>query len=192
MLILNLQFKKGKNTFSQKKTNKIDCRRGELYLKHMYSHAYIFLPKTKCKHLHSGPLQHSLPNVCLLQNIKSLSMIFHKQLEVGYTNFKISESIYLFKQLNCWCRRKIRCYRLKQRKRNYYIKTFLRKLGVTQQQSWKLASSGKGWWRMSLNNVMYRGMNLNWFKRNSYFSFNEAFGKHKFETVLCNIARTVV
>ena len=119
-------------------------------------------------------------------------MIFHKQLEVGYTNFKISESIYLFKQLNCWCRRKIRCYRLKQRKRNYYIKTFLRKLGVTRQQSWKLASSGKGWWRMSLNNVMYRGMNLNWFKRNSYFSFNEAFGKHKFETALCNIARTVV
>ena len=106
--------------------------------------------------------------------------------------FKISASESLFKQLDCWCRRKIRCYRLKQRKRKYSIKTFLHKLGVPQQQCWNLACSDKGWWRMSLNIVIHRGMNLNWFKRNAYFSLHKAFGKHKSETAVCDIARTVV
>jgi RNA-directed DNA polymerase len=106
--------------------------------------------------------------------------------------FKISESESVFKQLDCWCRRKIRCYRLKQRKRKYSIKTFLHSLGLPQQQCWNLACSDKGWWRKSLNNVIHRGMNLNWFKRNSYFSIHEAFGKHKAETAVCDIARMVV
>jgi group II intron reverse transcriptase/maturase len=106
--------------------------------------------------------------------------------------FKISESESTFKNLDCWSRRKIRCYRLKQRKRKYSIKTFLEGLGIPQQQCWKLAGSDKGWWRKSLNHVIHRAMNLHWFKKNGFFSLHEAFGKHKSETAVCDIARTVV
>ena len=105
--------------------------------------------------------------------------------------FKISESESEFKKLDCWIRRRIRCYRLKQRKRKYSIKTFLQKLGVPQQQCWNLACSDKGWWRKSLNHVIHRAMNIQWFESNGIFSLHIAFGKHKAEAAVCDIARTV-
>ena len=124
--------------------------------------------------------------------MNSLSRSFLKQLEAGSTILKLVNLNLCLSSLIVGVEGKIRCYRLKQRKRKYSIKTFLHKLGVPQQQCWNLAYSDKGWWRMSLNNVIHRGMNLNWFKRNAYFSLHEAFGKHKSETAVCDIARTVV
>ena len=105
--------------------------------------------------------------------------------------FKISESESEFKKLDCWIRRKVRCYRLKQRKRKYSIKTFLQRLGVPQQQCWNLAYSDKGWWRKSLNHVIHRAMNIEWFESNGVFSLHNAFGKYKTEAAVCDIARTV-
>lgn len=126
---------------------------------------------------------------------RKLELIF-KELEKTsrgwFHYFKISESESNFKNLDGWIRRKIRCYRLKQRKRKYSIKTFLQGLGLPQQQCWNLACSDKGWWRKSLNHVIHRAMNLHWFKYNGFFSLHEAFGKHKSETAVCDIARTVV
>jgi RNA-directed DNA polymerase len=51
--------------------------------------------------------------------------------------------------LDEWIRRKLRCYRLKQCKRAWPIAEFLRKQGVSETEAWKLALSGKGWWRRS-------------------------------------------
>jgi RNA-directed DNA polymerase len=48
-----------------------------------------------------------------------------------------------------WIRRKLRCVRLKQRKRAKSIADFLQDLGVPEGRSWILALSGKGWWRMA-------------------------------------------
>src|SRR6185295_6807661 len=54
-----------------------------------------------------------------------------------------------FRHLDAWIRRRLRCVRLKQRKRSYSIARFLQSLGVPTRQAWLLARSGKGWWRKS-------------------------------------------
>jgi RNA-directed DNA polymerase len=51
--------------------------------------------------------------------------------------------------LEQWLRRKLRCLRLKQRKRPKPIADLLRSLGVPEWRAWILAGSGKGWWRMA-------------------------------------------
>ena len=52
---------------------------------------------------------------------------------------------------SAWLRRRLRCYRLKQRKRRYSIATWLQQQGVTEHNTWKLAMSDKGWWHLALN-----------------------------------------
>ena len=51
-------------------------------------------------------------------------------------------------ELDQWIRRKLRCYRIKQRKQGRSLYTFLSKLGVPARSARVLASSGKGWWRL--------------------------------------------
>src|SRR3989449_602567 len=45
-----------------------------------------------------------------------------------------------------WVRRKLRCYRLKQRKRGKSLAGFLQHQGASPSLAHRLASSGKGWW----------------------------------------------
>ncbi|TKF63897.1 hypothetical protein FCV55_21260, partial [Vibrio sp. F13] len=52
--------------------------------------------------------------------------------------------------LDEWIRRRLRCYRLKQRKRRYGIATWLQQQGVTERNAWKVAMSDKGWWHLAL------------------------------------------
>jgi RNA-directed DNA polymerase len=52
-------------------------------------------------------------------------------------------------RLDGWVRRKLRCYRLKQRKRGKSVAEYLRSLGLPAYQAARVASSGKGWWRLS-------------------------------------------
>lgn len=51
--------------------------------------------------------------------------------------------------LDSWIRRRLRSYRLKQRKRKYSIAIWLQRLGVSERDAWKLACSDKGWWTLS-------------------------------------------
>ena len=51
--------------------------------------------------------------------------------------------------LDSWIRRRLRSYRLKQRKRKYSIAMWLRQEGVSERNAWKLAMSDKGWWKLS-------------------------------------------
>ncbi len=63
-----------------------------------------------------------------------------------------------------WIRRKLRCLRLKQRKRAGPIAEFLHQLGVPQWRAWIGALSGKGWWRLSGSPPAMEGMTLAWFE----------------------------
>jgi RNA-directed DNA polymerase len=68
------------------------------------------------------------------------------------------------RRMDEWIRRKLRCVRLKQRKRAKPIADFLQQLGVPQWRAWLLASSGKGWWRMSGCPQATEAMTLAWFR----------------------------
>jgi RNA-directed DNA polymerase len=65
--------------------------------------------------------------------------------------------------LDEWVRRKLRCYRLKQRKRGRSLAGFLQHLGASPTLAHRLASSGKGWWRLSLARPVHQAMSKDWF-----------------------------
>jgi RNA-directed DNA polymerase len=67
-------------------------------------------------------------------------------------------------RLDEWIRRKLRCLRLKQRKRAGPIAEFLHQLGVPKWRAWIGALSGKGWWRLSGSPPATEGMTLAWFE----------------------------
>ncbi len=66
-------------------------------------------------------------------------------------------------RLDEWIRRKLRCYRLKQRKRGKSIGALLRRLGVPAESARKLASSGKGCWRLADTPQLHRALSVRWF-----------------------------
>ena len=69
-----------------------------------------------------------------------------------------------------WIRRKLRCYRLKQRKRGASVAGFLRKLGVPAHQASRIASSGKGPWRLALTKQLGSAMSIDWFAQQGLVS----------------------
>lgn len=106
--------------------------------------------------------------------------------------FKWSSFKSIFRQLDCWIRRKLRCFRIKQRKRKYSIKTFLQAMGIEQPKCWNLACSNKGWWRKAFNPVIHQAIPDSWFDQKGLFNLLRAFVLHQSETAVCDIARTVV
>ncbi len=65
--------------------------------------------------------------------------------------------------LDKWLRRKVRCVRLKHCKSPSTIADFLRKRGVAEQPAQRLASSGKGWWRLTNTEQVKMAMPNDWF-----------------------------
>ena len=63
-------------------------------------------------------------------------------------------------ELDTWLRRKLRCVRLKQLKRTKTIAVFLIEGGVEVRAAWRVALSGKGWWRLSDTQAFRRAMPL--------------------------------
>jgi RNA-directed DNA polymerase len=63
-----------------------------------------------------------------------------------------------------WIRRKLRCYRLKQRKRGKSISGLLRKMGVSAKSASRVGSSGKGPWRLADCPPVHRAMSIKWFQ----------------------------
>jgi RNA-directed DNA polymerase len=80
--------------------------------------------------------------------------------------------------LDKWIRRKLRCYRLKQRKRGRSIATFLRRLGVSPLQASKLARSGKGPWRLTNTRQVKAALSVKWFAQQGLVSL-----VHKYEAL---------
>jgi RNA-directed DNA polymerase len=79
------------------------------------------------------------------------------------TYFRYAKARGVLRDLDQWIRRKLRCVRLKQRKRANGIASFLRSLGVPWNRCWTTAASGKGWWRMSHTPAAQQAMNNAWF-----------------------------
>lgn len=84
----------------------------------------------------------------------------------GWINyFRLTEWPSDLDRLDTWIRRKLRCYRLKQRKRSWPIAKFLISLGVPAHSAWPLAKSGKGWWCLSKSIPVHHAMNKAWFEQ---------------------------
>ena len=81
------------------------------------------------------------------------------------------------KRLDEWTRRKLRCVRLKQRKRAKSVADFLQSLGVPEWNAWILALSGKGWWRKSGTPQANRAMSIAWFKAQGLVSLSERYAE---------------
>ena len=73
-------------------------------------------------------------------------------------------------RLDEWIRRKLRCYRLKQRKRGTSIGGFLRRMGVSAPAASRVASSGKGPWRLAHTPQVNRAMSKDWFQKQGLVS----------------------
>ncbi len=65
--------------------------------------------------------------------------------------------------LDGWLRRKFRCVRIKQCKSPSTLAAFLVKQGVRERPARQLASSGKGWWRLSNSEQAKSAMTNEWF-----------------------------
>jgi len=67
------------------------------------------------------------------------------------------------RDLDKWIRRRVRSVRLKQRKRAKPLFDFLHSQGVPAHSAWRLALSGKGWWRKSASPAAHQAMPTAWF-----------------------------
>lgn len=116
----------------------------------------------------------------------------NKLLRGWFHYFKWSSFPSCFKEIDAWIRRRLRCFRLKQRKRKHSIKTFLRAMGVDQPKCWTLALSDRGWWRKAFNPVIHQALPNKWFDLKGLFNLSKSFEIYQSETAVCDIARTVV
>jgi RNA-directed DNA polymerase len=90
---------------------------------------------------------------------------------VGWLNYyRLAACRFELQCLDEWVRRKLRCYRLKQRKRGKSVADFLRQLGAPARQAARIGSSGKGWWRLSNSPPVKRALSNDWFSQQGLIS----------------------
>ena len=91
------------------------------------------------------------------------------------TYFRYAECREHLEELDGWIRRRLRCVRLKQRKRARPIAEYLRSLGLPAWRAWRLASSGKGWWRKAGSPQAHEAMSVDWFRKQGLVSLTERY-----------------
>jgi RNA-directed DNA polymerase len=83
---------------------------------------------------------------------------------IGWLNFyRYAACGFELQRLDEWIRRKLRCYRLKQRKHGKPVAAFLRQLGVPADQAARIGSSGKAWWCLANSPPVKTGLSNEWF-----------------------------
>lgn len=93
------------------------------------------------------------------------------QFLTGWQNYyKLSSSKNLYRHMDAWIRRKLRCYRLKQKKRCYPIVKFLIDLGIPERDSWNIGMSERKWWRLSHTPPVDRALSIEWFNSQGLIS----------------------
>ena len=90
---------------------------------------------------------------------------------LGYYHLNSNRSVW--QGLDSWIRRKLRCYKLKQKKRCSTIAKYLMSLGVSEIEARQIGSSGKGWWRLSRTRALHRALNNAWFKTQGLICLEE-------------------
>jgi RNA-directed DNA polymerase len=105
--------------------------------------------------------------VKLEQIIKELNLLLK-----GWANyFQLADRwLMIYRDLDAWIRRKLRCYRLKQCGRKYTIYKLLKALGGKESESWNVVMYSQGWWNMSKKVVVNRVMNIKWFTEQGLLS----------------------
>lgn len=128
------------------------------------------------------------------RSLEDIILGLNRYLNGWISYFRLSVSTSVFRDLDSWIRRRLRCYRLKQRKRTYSIYKYLVELGVSVQESWKLAKSSKGWWRLSLSPNINMAMSNEWFKALGLVNMETKVLEFRnlIKTAVCDNARTVV
>jgi RNA-directed DNA polymerase len=91
--------------------------------------------------------------------------------------FHLAEAEDILDRIDGWIRRKLRCLRLKQLKNNKTIAKFLIKRAIAPGSSWKVATSGKGWWRLSNTPQLTRAMGVGWFEMSGLVSMVSVYRK---------------
>jgi len=107
---------------------------------------------------------------------RALATIIHElnQFLRGWRQyFRLAQSKSWFEEMDSWIRRRLRCYRLKQRKRRYSVAMWLQQLGVKEHHAWQLAMSRKGLWNNSRNPIINHAMPNQWFKDNGLYFLSE-------------------
>ena len=94
--------------------------------------------------------------------------------------FKHTKSKGLFRALDAWIRRKLRCFRIKQTKRTIGLVRFWKKQGIEPWQAWIIALSGKGWWRKSAAPQIHQAMNNSWFVGQHVFNLSLSYAKFNY------------
>ena len=105
--------------------------------------------------------------VCWRNRGKSFEQVIvelNKYLTGWLNYYRLAESNRLWRNLDSWIRRKLRCYKVKQRKGGKSLAKFLMAHGITERESRQVSSSGKGWWRISRVPALHRALNIAWFK----------------------------
>jgi len=96
----------------------------------------------------------------------------------GWLNYyRLSESRSLWRDLDSWIRRKLRCYKLKQKKQCSTIRKYLMSLGVSEVEARQLGSSGKGWWCLSRTRAVHRALDVRWFENQKLISLEKRWVK---------------
>jgi RNA-directed DNA polymerase len=91
------------------------------------------------------------------------------------TYFRYAKAKGVLTELDQWLRRKLRCVRLKQRKRAVSMANFLQQLGVPKNRSWTTAACGKGWWRMAQTPAASEAMSNLWFQTQGLVSLTDRY-----------------
>ena len=98
----------------------------------------------------------------------------------GWANyFRLTEWIGQYKEMDSWIRRKLRCYRLKQRKRSWPIAKLLITLGVPAKRAWSLAKSNRGWWTLSRTPPVHEAMSNQWFEKQGLINLEKFYASVK-------------
>lgn len=104
--------------------------------------------------------------VSLAQVIVELNLFL-----IGWLNYyRYAACRFELQCLDEWTRRKLRCYRLKQRKHGNSVTDFLRLLGVPAHQAARIGSSGKGWWRLSNTPPVKKALSNEWISQQGLVS----------------------
>ena len=91
------------------------------------------------------------------------------------TYFRYASAKKHLRRLDEWIRNRLRCVRLKQRKRGRSVTSLLVSLGVPHERARRLGGSGSGWWRMAGCPQAKEAMGLQWFKEQKLVSLTERY-----------------
>jgi RNA-directed DNA polymerase len=108
-------------------------------------------------------------------NIERMISELNSFLTGWVTYFRHASAKSHLREMDEWIRRKLRCARLRQRKRGRSMTAFLVSLGVPTKRARSLGGSGRGWWRIAGSPQANEAMCRQWFQKLGLVSLTERY-----------------